>query len=98
MVSEQLLNVMKMFGETSMYEEFTTSVEITNVINQLSQGQLNTNREKYVLSCLLTSVEDALETALQKASEQNIKADLSLLQVELAQLQLTLLSPEEAQH
>jgi hypothetical protein len=98
MLSEQLLNVMKMFCEPSLYQDFSTSTEITNVINQLSLGQLNTNREKYVISCLILSVQEALESSIQKVADSAVMSDLTKLVDELKQFQSTLLSEERVMH
>lgn len=98
MLSEQLLNVIKMFCEPSLYQDFSTSTEIINVINQLSLGQLNTNREKYVISCLILSVQEALESSIQKAADSAVMSDLTKLVDELKQFQSTLLSEERVMH
>lgn len=98
MLSEQLLNVMKMFSESSLYQDFSTSAEISSVINQLSLGQFRTNREKYVTSCLITSVQEAIESSIQKTSDSEVMSELTKLVDELKQFQLTLLSEEREAH
>lgn len=98
MLSKQLINVMKMFAEPSIYKDFSTSSEISKIINQLSVGQLNSNREKYVLSCLNSAVLEALKSSLNKANDQQVKSDLAQLLVELERFQLTLVTAEEVQH
>ena len=98
MLSEELLNVMKMFRESSLYYDFSTSTEISSVINQLSLGQLRTNREKYVTSCLITSVQEAIESSIQKTSDSEVMSELTKLVDELKQFQLTLLSEEREAH
>lgn len=98
MLSEQLFHVMKMFCEPSLYEDFSTSTEIINVINQLSLGQLNTNREKYVLSCLIHSVQEFFESSIQKTCDSEVMSELAKLIDELKQFQSTLLSEERVMH
>ncbi len=98
MLSEQLLNAMKMFADPSLYQDFSTSTEITNVINQLSLGQLNCNRGKYVLSCLNVAVLEALKSSLNKVDDKQVQSDLAQLLDELERFQLTLVSAEEAPH
>lgn len=98
MLSEQLLNVMKMFCEPLLYKDFSTSAEIINVINQLSLGQLNTNREKYVVSCLIHSVQESVESSIQKTIDSEVLSELTKLIDELKQFQSTLLSEERVMH
>ena len=98
MLSEQLLNVMKMFSESSLYQDISTSTEISSVINQLSLGQFRTNREKYVISCLTTSVQEALESSIHKTSDSEVMSELAKLNDELKHFQSTLLSEEREVH
>lgn len=98
MLSEPLLNVMKMFAKPSIYQDFSTCIEIASVINQIALGQLSSNREKYVVSCLNAAVLDALKSSLRKVSDQKVSDELALLSNELELFQLTLLSPEEVPH
>ena len=98
MLSEQLLSVMKMFCEPSLYHDFSTSTEISSVVNQLSLGQLKTNREKYVISCLITSVQEALESSIQKTNDSEVMSELAKLNDELKHFQSTLLSEEREVH
>ncbi|MDU0113387.1 hypothetical protein RT723_10345 [Psychrosphaera aquimarina] len=98
MLSDQLLNVMRMFAEPSIYKDFSTSSEISNVINQLSLNRLTSNREKYVISCLNIAVLDALKSSLSKVNDQEVTHELALLFNELEQFQLILLSTEAGRH
>ena len=51
------------------------------------EGQLNTNREQYVFSCLIDAVQEVIESSLKKASDPEIKLELTKLHVELTQFQ-----------
>ncbi|GHF02639.1 hypothetical protein [Thalassotalea profundi] len=98
MLSGELLNIMRLFIEPSIYENFSTSLEIEKVINQLSLGQLDGNREIYVASCFFTAVSEALEVSVKKIRDHDIKLELVNLHNELKHLQIMLCITEEVQH
>jgi hypothetical protein len=98
MPSEQFINLIEMLAEPAMYQDFSTATEIKHVCRQLTLGHVQSNREKYVLSCLLSGLEDAFEISINKTADGGIRADLIELLLELKQLQLILISPDGTRH
>lgn len=99
MISTQLANVIRLFSEPSLYQDNNTALDLECVINSLLSQNYNVkNRQKFVITCLLASVTEALGKCLTKASQPEDKTELEALLSEAKNLQSLLTSPNDIAH